>query len=450
MKKLITMVLALGMLFSMFTACGAEEAPSTVTGAAETAEATELNNSAADGNELEGKLVLWSQWNETETQGQVFQEYAEDFMKLHDKVEIEIQWCGRDISKTLKTALDGGETIDIYDYPLEYGNELASRTLDLTELVKKAYQSTNGKPLNEVISSSLLATARMQTQSPDQQLAVGYTPYLQMFLYNETMFEQAGIEKNPTTWEELDAVCAKLKEAGFAPISMDDAYATMLPGMFLEREKGEDFIEELINDSTGEMWRDEAVVKMAKAFEDFAKKGYFHENVGGNKWPAGQTDVANGKAALYYTGTWLPNEVRDITGPDFKWGAFTYPDTVAGAGKSAMSESGGSSMLAVSKSCKNPELAMEFISFIYTPENDQKFVELTASIPSGADTPWPAALEGLKPAFNSVTKIIKSSGGIVDNPDVKPVLSENFIQLCAGKISADQFVENMATSMAGK
>lgn len=453
MKKWIALLLALTMLIGL-TACSKPAEQTTEDSQTETSTETETDTTtdtetetAPEEEGLSGKLVFWTQRNETETQGQVFQEYADDFMALHEGVEIEIQFCGRDIDKTLKAALDGGEVIDIYDYPLAYGAELADKTLDLTEYLKKSYSSTDGKTLEEVISPALLATAKAQTQTQDQQLAVGYSPYLLSFMYNADIFEQAGVTAAPTTWEELDAVCAAIKEQGIAPITFDDAYSYWLAGMYLSREKGEDFIAELIADTTGEMWRDEAVVKMAKAFEDFANKGYFHENVGGNKWPAGQIDLGTGKAAMYYNATWLPNEIRDTTGPDFNWGAFTYPDTNPDAGTSSVdSEAGGSSMLGVSKSCANPELAMEFIAFMYTPENDQKMVEMTASIPSGSTTPWPDELVNVQPVFNSVTSILKVAGGIDANADIKALLSENVIQLCAGKITADQFVENMVAA----
>ena len=455
MKKWIALLLALTMVLGLAACSTSTKQPEqTDVPASDTAEPAPAPEQDAAGETegeseqpLTGKLVFWTQWNETETQGQVFQEYADDFMAQHEGVEIEIQFCGRDINKTLKAAMDGGETIDIFDYPLAYGAELADKTLDLTDYLAQSYSSTDGKSLGEVIAPSLLATARAQTQVEDQQLAVGYSPYMLSFMYNADIFAEAGIDAVPTTWEELDAACAAIKATGVAPITFDDAYSYWLPGMYLSREKGEEFIAELIADTTGEMWRDEAVVKMAKAFEDFAGKGYFHENVAGNKWPAGQIDLGTGKAAMYYNATWLPNEIRDTTGPDFNWGAFTYPDTNADAGTSAVtSEAGGSSMLGVSKSCENPTLAMEFIASLYTPENDEKMVAMTASIPSASTTTWPDALKNVQPVFNSVTTILKVAGGIDANPDIMSILSENFTQLAAGKITADQFVENMVAA----
>lgn len=436
MKRIMAVLLAVVLLSGILTACNTTPESSSATSVA--AEGSDVTDNA-----LTGKLVLWSQWNETETQGQVFQEYADEYMQLHENVEIEIQWCGRDIDKVLKTAIDGGETIDIFDYPMAYRNSLEDQVIDLTELMTKAYSSTDGKPFNEIISPNLPALARAQTKTPDKQLAIAYQPFMYFFMYNASLFEQAGISTPPTTWEELDAACAKLKELGVSPITFDDFYATYLAGAYLGKEKGTDFIEQLISDSTGELWRDEAVVKMAKAFEDFAQKGYFDENVAGNKYPAGQIDVGTGKAAMYYNGTWLPNEIRDTAGPDFKWGAFTFPDTIEGKHEAEMTAAGGCCQLAISSACKNPELAMDFIAFIYSPENDQKMAELTASIPSGAQTEWPSLLEGIKPAFEKVTDVKDYAYGIEGNPDITPIIAENFINLCAGKISADQFVENM-------
>lgn len=31
------------------------------------------------------------------------------------------------------------------------------------------------------------------------------------------------------------------------------------------------------------------------------------------------------QAAMYYNGSWLPNEVAEITGDDFQWGAMFFP-----------------------------------------------------------------------------------------------------------------------------
>lgn len=438
MKKIAK--LAAGVLGAslLLTACGGPASNSTP------ASGSNPGSSSADSS-LSGDLVFWTQWSETETQGQVIQQIADDFMEAHPGTNIEIQWCGRDISKTLKPALEGGEQIDIFDYPAQYVDQLGDYCLDMNSYVDKNYESLGGKTLRESVLPMLLSTPELQTGISDKLVAIGYQPYMSLFMYNASIFEELNLT-NPTTWEELDAVCAAVKEAGYSPITFDSAYAHWLPGLYLAREKGADWVTELVNDKTGEMWKDEAVLNMAKAFEDFAKKGYFDANVSGNVYPAGQADIASGKVAMYYNATWLPNEVADIAGEDFKWGGFNFPDVVDGADKYTTEGVGGSGMLAVNANCANPDLAMEFLASFYTPENDEQFVTVAGHIPAVPGGVWDPSVEATKPAFESVSTMIKCGANIESNTDLTPIITENFIKLAAGQISADEFVNAMAAS----
>ena len=104
---------------------------------------------------------------------------------------------------------------------------------------------------------------------------------------------------------------------------MDDAYATCVIGYHLARLVGEDKVKEIVTE--GE-WDDPAVLQMAQDIEELASNGYYSEMVGSNVWPAGQnTELALGTAAMYLNGSWLPNEVKEMAGPDFHWGCFAYP-----------------------------------------------------------------------------------------------------------------------------
>lgn len=72
---------------------------------------------------------------------------------------------------------------------------------------------------------------------------------------------KAGIESTPTTWAELDAACAKLKDAGITPITADDAYLTSSIGYHLARYIGQDGVKSLV---TGEEYNGESVTGMMK------------------------------------------------------------------------------------------------------------------------------------------------------------------------------------------
>ena len=78
----------------------------------------------------------------------------------------------------------------------------------------KDYESEHG---NETLFK-IARNAYGQTHDGDDTLhSIPYQPSIFGFFYNKTLFTKAGIESVPTTWEELDAACAKLKEAGITP-----------------------------------------------------------------------------------------------------------------------------------------------------------------------------------------------------------------------------------------
>lgn len=393
---------------------------------------------------LSGELTYWSMWNDTEPQGEAWQQIIDGFMDKYPDVKVNVQWCGRDNKKILKPALEGGETIDIFEYPLEI--DLNEYILDLSPYVDQKYDTTGDKTFRETLLPSLLTTPQDMTGRSDIIPAIGYKPWMSLFMYNKGIFTEAGVTSEPKTWEELDAACAKIKEAGYSPITFDDAYASWLPGMYLAREKGQDWVRELVKDTTGEMWKDEAVVNMAKAFEDFATKGYFDANVGGNKWPAGQVDFGNSKVAMYYNLTGLPTEVADLTGDDFQWGGFSYPDVADGEKRCGAEDPAGCTLLAVNKNTADPELAMAFVAYALSAENDALMVEKAGITPATLETAWPSTLVNMKPAFESVQVSLKSGADIGSNPDLAPTISENFIKLAAGQITADEFVANMAAA----
>lgn len=450
MKKILAMLLVLTMMLSL-AACGGEQkaettaAPTEAHAAPETEAATEAATEEA-APALEGELNYWTMWNDTEPQGEAMQAIADAFEEKFPGTKINITFVGRDLKKTLKAALEAGQDIDFFEYPNQYGNQLVDFCADLTEIYDQSFASLDGASIRDVVLPSMLEAPKT-VLGTEANITVGYKPYLNLMMYNAAAFEAAGITAAPKTWAELDEACAKLLEAGYAPLTFDDAYAAFLPGLYLNRAKGSEWVIQLMNDTTGEMWKDEAVQNMAKAFEDFATKGYFDKNVGGNKWPAGQMDVGTGKVAMYLNLTGLPTEVKDVTGPDFAWGAFNFPDVVEGENRAATEAPGGCTSHAINAKCDNMALAAEFLAFMHSADSDAKMVEAGMTT-SRADGNWPEALKGITETFNAITTILPDAGGVSSNGDVKPVLSENFIQLAAGKMTADQFIENMVAATA--
>jgi raffinose/stachyose/melibiose transport system substrate-binding protein len=387
-------------------------------------------------------LVYWSMWNQTEPQAQVLEEGIRDFEKQNPGIKVEINWNGREIRKTLQPALDNRQTIDIWDEDLErVVKTWGSYALKLDPYLENTYPTTGGAAYKNAVMGSLIELAKTYA-SDGGVYAVPYQPFVFAFMYNKDHFKQAGIASTPTTWDELVSAMGKLKAAGFVPMTMDDAYVDTLPGYYLARAKGYQWVEQLVNDGSNALWDDPAVLQMAKDFEAIAKAGYVSDTVASNKWPAGQQDVAAGTVTMYLNGTWLVNEIMGTTGPEFPWGTFSFP-TVANGVDDGTAANYGSQAFQINKDCANPEAAFALLAHLTTGQWDKELAQRSFGVPVGGTTDWPVQLAEAKAIFNNLKICYPWAAGIQANTDKLPVIVENFTRLLGGTITAEQFVAAM-------
>ncbi len=388
------------------------------------------------------KLVYWSMWNQTEPQAQVLERAVRDFEKANAGVKVEINWNGREIRKTLQPALDNKQVIDIWDEDLErVVKTWGAYALKLDPYLEKSYPTTGGKGYKDAVMGSLLDLARFY--APDKGVyAVPYQPFMFNIMYNKDHFKKAGIAKAPDTWAELTDAMAKLKAAGFIPLTVDDAYMDTLPGYYLARAKGYKWVESLVKDKTNALWDDPAVLQMARAFEDLAKRGFIAPTAASNKWPAGQQDVAAGTVTMYLNGTWLVNEIMGTTGPEFPWGTFAFP-TVPGGVDDRTAANYGAQAFQINKDCKNPDAAFALLVHLTTGKWDAELAKGSYGVPVGGTTDWPVQLAEAKALFNGLKTCYPWAAGIQADTDKLPVIVENFTRLIGGRLTADQFVAAM-------
>ena len=433
-KRTLSLILGASMTAAMLTGCGgSEEAATTAAPAETTAAAAEAETeAAAEAPAGDGQsLVYWSMWEATEPQGKAIQEAVDKFT-ADTGIAVDLQFKGRTgIREGLQPALDAGTNIDLFDEDIDRVNTTWSQYLmDLEELVKASdYEAT--------ANAGLMAACR--EVGGGTLKSIPYQPNVFAFFYNKDIFEEAGVTEVPTTWEELDAACAKIKEAGYTPITCDDAYITCMFGYHMSRLIGEPATETVVKEGN---WDDPAVLKTAEAYADFASKGYFSETIASNVWPAGQNqELAMGTAAMYLNGSWLPNEVKDMAGEDFRWGCFSYP-AVDGGVDGVEAANYGAQVLAINKDSKNAEAAFQLIEYITKGEFDQKLSEYSVGIPADTtNTEWPALLADVKPVMDSLTTRYPWAAGAEANADMTPIIKENFLNLCGGSIDAQGFVD---------
>ena len=295
MKKILALLLVLVMALSM-AACGAKsDAPATEPPKAD-APATEAP--AADAPADAGvELTYWSMWNSTEGQAKVIQEAADAYYAATG-VKINIEWKGRDVKKLIQPALDAGEKVDIFDTDYALICQTFSKYVtDVTAMADAAGYADHCLPV-------LMETAKGYCDGALK--VIPYQPYTSGVWYNRDMFDAAGIEKVPETFEELLDVCQKLKDSGVNPFTCDQGDGTaLLMGYQLARYLGQDGVLELIDNVK---WAE--VPEAKKAAEDIYSlfaNGYMSPYAPAN-YPDGQNELGFGESAMLLQASWVPNE----------------------------------------------------------------------------------------------------------------------------------------------
>lgn len=432
-KKLISALMCMSVAAGLFTGCS--QAPATPDTSAPKEEAPAKEESTpAPSTDGDKKLVYWSMWEATEAQGQSIQAAIDQYEK-NTGIDVDVQFKGRTgIREGLQAALDAGTAIDLFDEDIDRVNSTWGKyLLDLESFAADSKYEETAVP-------GLISACR--EVGGGTLKSIPYQPNLFAFFYNKDLFDQAGITSVPKTWDEFLATCEKLKAAGITPITGDDAYITSMAGYHLARLVGEERVVQIVNEG---LWAEEpAVLEMAKVYQDLATKGYFSEYIASNVWPAGQnTELALGTAAMYLNGSWLPNEVLGTTGPDFKWGCFSYP--AVPNGKTGIEAANfGAQVFAINKDSKVAKEAFDLITYITKGTFDAELSKNSTGIPADTtNTEWPALLADVKPVLDSLSTRYTWAAGIESNSNITPVLKENFLKLCGGQLTAEQFVENM-------
>jgi raffinose/stachyose/melibiose transport system substrate-binding protein len=157
------------------------------------------------------------------------------------------------------------------------------------------------------------------------------------FWYNKQIFSQNGIQP-PDTWDQLVQIAASLQQKGIQPFTASGTQGwpiTRLVGNYLFRKFGPDA---LLNVKNGQAkLTDPNYVEAAQAIANLGKAGYFGKGVATLDYTPALDLFLQGKAAMFYMGSW---ELRDYTDPTMNKigenniGYFPFPNVTGGTGSS--------------------------------------------------------------------------------------------------------------------
>lgn len=436
MRKVLAAALSVAMGMSLAACGGGSSKP-----AEETTKSAESGADKAESGDtkLNADIEYWSSWSETEAQADALREAADEFMKANPGVKINFTFNGRDNRNLVGSAVSAGTKVTMMDANADNIKSMWSEmTMDLTPYFEESYESTGGEKYVDRIMPSMSGLSAKLFDGKYSYFP--YAPQGFMIFCNENIFDDCGITKYPETWTEFMDACEKIKAKGYTPVTTDSNYATSWVGYYMSRLMGNDEVAKLSNDPSA--WSNPKVLEAAKAIEDMAKKGYFDPVIETNTYPnAQQSMVINEKIAMYINGTWLPNEVKDSTPDDFKWGSFAFP-TVEGGVDDQTSGCYSSYGIAINKDATEEEAKAAAAFGVYvTTAFDQKFSDMANAIPVGVDGVWPDSLKDAQQVISKYTNRYPSQTALILNSNSKQIIADACLKLMGGSITAEEFVE---------
>jgi len=406
-----------------------------------------LSACGGGGSSEKVNLVYWSMWNKTETSAIAMTEIIEKFQAANPNITIEAVWNGRENQTKVRTALSANTVIDLVDHG---SFELAGGLLQ-EGLLLPLDDMLNSNALDEAVPFKDVfnpGTLDLNTKDGVHYL-MPYDDSPVMFWYNKDIFTAAGIAAPPATWDEFLVDLQKIKDAGYVPLAVESDggdYNMWYFTYLVERIKGKGFLLSAIEDKTGELWKDPVFTQALTMIQELWDKGFIPPESHGYTWPAGQQTLATGVAAMELCGGWLPNELGDMAGPDFKWGGFNFPAVTGGVGKATDLQQFLLSM-GVLKSSAHPEEAKAFMKFLMTTESQTRMNQaMRGLVRKGVD--WPASMaDGALASTNATTVLDNADGGSALYAEfTKNILYYHVLNVFLGQTTLADFPATMSAA----
>lgn len=223
-------------------------------------------------------------------------------------------------------------------------------------------------PLRDVINDGFLESKNMSPYGDGKVYLAPFNYFLTGLWYNKTLFDEKGWQP-PVTWDEFFAFQEKaesLDRALFTYQGMYPGYLETLIHTSIASAGGMDAANALWNYEVGS-WHHPAVQKTVGIIQKMADNNVLLEGSVAMNHIQSQTEFMLGNALFCPNGTWFEGEMKDAPREEgFEFGflgapVFEKADT--------MYVSAGIEQMYIPKSAKNPELAKEFLKFLYTDES---------------------------------------------------------------------------------
>lgn len=414
MKKTLLLALVMMMSITLLAACGGNNkennASPTTTASPPATEGAAAESPAA---ELGGKLKVLTHRTDLIDDG-TMDKYAEAFKVKYPNAELEFEGM-TNYASDIKVRLTTGEAGDV---------NMIDSSLPNTEMANYY------EPLPDAMFENVyFADYRLQ-DGKRYGLSTGVNT--QGIVYNKKAFAAAGVDKVPTTLDELYAAAEKLKAADIIPLYMN--YGAQWPiGNWAEGSvkyvSGDmKFMDQFVTSDT--VWsNDNAWGTLMNIARTFVQKGYVEKDLATNNWEMSKGEVATGKAAMYFLGNWVIPQIIGAGAAPEDIGFFPLPYDNSGKYNAPL---GSDYMIGVSKNSENKDLAFAWVEFFV---KESGYVDSQGFMPvdktAEAKVPQLAEFQSFNPTFLE---------DVAGDPKFNEIANKAEIDIYVGKYIQDLIV----------
>ncbi|WP_163572574.1 extracellular solute-binding protein [Fodinicola feengrottensis] len=228
-----------------------------------------------------------------------------------------------------KVTINGGQQLKQQLQPRFVGGNppdlTATNDLDLPALVQQGQlmpldqllQAPSFDTPGKTVAQTLLPGVTTFGTLDGKIYAHPYVDGMSGIWYSQPLLDQHGWQY-PHTWDEMMALCAKIKAAGIAPWTYQGKYPGYIvnPMLNIALKAAGMELGRTIDNLAPNAWKDPALLATATRFHELAAKGYLLEGTTGLTHTQAQTYWAQRKAVFIPCGSWLENELGDIAPKD--------------------------------------------------------------------------------------------------------------------------------------
>lgn len=347
-KRVLCMLLAIGTLF--LAACGGTATSGSTTGSTS-------GSTGTAGGTISIMTAMAYGTDELNT-------VLESFKASHPGIEIDVQHVPNDFDQTIASRFNSGDIPDIFV------QQTGSRADQYSEY---AYDFT-GDPVLEKFNDSAIDVA---TNAEGRVMGLPWTYESMAFIYNQKIFDEAGITAMPQTLDELVEVCKKIKDAGYTPFATGMKETWVLAHVashFIATEgsNAKDIVADINNgDLTFATMKDyKNLFTLLDIMTEYGPAKPLEVD-----WEISENNLVNDQAAIIHMGDWCEATLKEFN-PDYQVGFMPVPTSNGDSAPTFLSSISWQFM--VNKDSANLEAAKELLEFMLT--SDEGIVWMTQGV----------------------------------------------------------------------